>query len=56
VKQVFCSISVATPLIYGVERQAETGDFQALPNLPPGNGHKITDWEKFREESPSSWG
>jgi transposase len=30
-------------------RQAETGDFQALPNEPPGNGHKITDWEKFRE-------
>jgi transposase len=29
--------------------QAETGDFQALPNEPPGNGHKITDWEKFRE-------
>ena len=26
-----------------------TGDFQALPNKPPGNGHKITDWEKFRE-------
>ncbi|WP_368736705.1 hypothetical protein [Nostoc sp. CHAB 5715] len=30
-------------------RQAETGDFQALPNKPPGNGHKITHWEKFRE-------
>ena len=48
-KQVFCSTSVATPLTYGVERQAETGDFQALPNQPPGNGHKISDWEKFRE-------
>jgi transposase len=32
-----------------LKRQAETGDFQALQNLPPGNGHKITDWEKFRE-------
>ena len=32
-----------------LKRRAETGDFQALPNLPPGNGHKITDWEKFRE-------
>lgn len=32
-----------------LKRQAKTGDFQALPNLPPGNGHKITDWEKFRE-------
>ncbi len=26
-----------------------TGDFQALPNQPPGNGHKISDWTKFRE-------
>ncbi len=32
-----------------LKRQTETGDFQALPNQPPGNGHKITDWEKFRE-------
>jgi transposase len=32
-----------------LKRQAETGDFQALPNQPPGNGHKISDWEKFRE-------
>ena len=32
-----------------LKRQVETGDFQALPNLPPGNGHKITDWKKFRE-------
>lgn len=32
-----------------LKRQAATGDFQALPNLPPGNGHKITDWEKFRQ-------
>jgi transposase len=30
-----------------LSRQAQTGDFQALPNQPPGNGHKITDWEKF---------
>ena len=32
-----------------LKRQAETGDFRALPNQHPGNGHKITDWEKFRE-------
>jgi transposase len=32
-----------------LKRQAETGDFQALPNQPPGNSHKITDWEKFRD-------
>jgi len=30
-----------------LKRERETGDFQALPNQPPGNGHKITDWEKF---------
>jgi transposase len=32
-----------------LKRLDVTGDFQALPNEPPGNGHKITDWEKFRE-------
>ena len=32
-----------------LKRRSMTGDFQALPNQPPGNGHKITDWEKFRE-------
>jgi transposase len=31
------------------QRQASTGDCKAKPNLPHGNGHKITDWEKFRE-------
>ena len=30
-----------------LKRERETGDFQALPNIPYGNGHKITDWEKF---------
>ncbi len=30
-----------------MKRERETGDFQALPNQPPGNKHKITDWEKF---------
>ena len=29
--------------------KAFPGDFQPLPNKPPGNGHQITDWEKFRE-------
>jgi transposase len=32
-----------------LSRQAQTGDFRAKPNQPPGNGHKITHWEKFRE-------
>ncbi len=32
-----------------LKRLDVTGDFQALPNQPPGNGHKITDWAKFRE-------
>src|SRR4028119_212796 len=31
-----------------LQRQAQTGDVQALPNHPPGNNHKITDWEQFR--------
>jgi transposase len=32
-----------------LKRLDATGDFQALPNQPRGNGHKITDWTKFRE-------
>lgn len=32
-----------------LHRKAETGDYQARPHQPPGNDHKITDWEKFRE-------
>jgi transposase len=32
-----------------LKRERETGDFQALPNKPPGNGYKITNWEKFKE-------
>ena len=31
-----------------LKRQGQTGDFQAKPNQPRGNGHKITDWDKFR--------
>ena len=30
-----------------LKRRIETGDYQAKPRKPPGNGHKITDWEKF---------
>lgn len=30
-----------------LRRKATTGDYQALPNQPPGNGHKISDWENF---------
>lgn len=32
-----------------LKRKAETGDYQALPHQPPGNNHKIINWEKFRE-------
>ncbi len=32
-----------------LKRRSETGDYQAKPKCPPGNGHKITDWDKFRE-------
>ena len=31
-----------------LKRKAETGDVQALPNRPPSNNHKITDWAQFR--------
>lgn len=43
---VIFSISRNTIRLW-LKRQQETGDFQALPNQPPGNGHKITDWEEF---------
>lgn len=43
---VIFSISRNTIRLW-LKRQRETGDFQALPNQPLGNGHKITDWEKF---------
>jgi transposase len=48
VKRVNCSISAATREICGCSALAETGDVQALPNRPPGNNHKITNWEQFR--------
>ncbi len=32
-----------------LQRKSETGDYQALPNEPPGFGHKITDWEEFQK-------
>jgi len=31
------------------KRLQETGDFQALPNKPPGNNHKILDWSNFQK-------
>ena len=41
--------SVEIQSTYGFNRFVTTGDYQALPNQPPGNGHKITNWEKFRK-------
>ena len=32
-----------------LQRKASTGDYKALPSQPRGNGHKITDWEKFEK-------
>ena len=32
-----------------LSEKAKTGDYQAKPNQPQGNGHKITDWEIFKE-------
>lgn len=31
-----------------LKRKADTGDYQAKPNQPTGSGHKITDWDRFR--------
>lgn len=31
-----------------LKRRTETRYYQAGPKQPLGNGHKITDWEKFR--------
>lgn len=31
-----------------LKRLAQTGGFEALPNQPLGNGHKITDWENLK--------
>jgi transposase len=45
--QIF-SISRDTIRLW-LKRERETGDFQALPNKPLGNGLKSLDWEKFRE-------
>jgi hypothetical protein len=33
-----------------------TRDFLALPNQPPGNGHKIIDWERLRASKPRFMG
>jgi len=32
-----------------LKRLSQTGDYQAQPNQPPGNGHKITNWQEFCE-------
>ena len=48
-KQVYCERISCNTISLWLKRPTETGDFLALPNEPPGNGHKITDWNKFRE-------
>lgn len=30
-----------------LKRKAQTGDLKPKLNKPPGNNHRITDWEKF---------
>jgi transposase len=40
--------SEASRINLWLQRKAETGDVQAKPNRPPGNNHKITNWEQFR--------
>ena len=39
-----------------LKQQSETDDFQALPNKPLVNGHKITAGGKIPRICPNSWG
>ena len=39
-----------------LKQQSETDDFQALPNKPLVNGHKITAAGKIPRICPNSWG
>jgi transposase len=32
-----------------LKREEQTGDYRAITNFQKGCGHKITDWERFRE-------
>lgn len=32
-----------------LKRREQTGDYQAITNFQTGNGHKITDWQRFGE-------
>lgn len=32
-----------------LKREEETGDYQAITGFQTGSGHKISDWERFRE-------
>ncbi|MGQ9865801.1 MAG: helix-turn-helix domain-containing protein [Pseudanabaenaceae cyanobacterium] len=32
-----------------LKRKAETGELKPKANKPPGNNHRIKDWDKFRE-------
>ena len=36
-----------------LQRKAQTGDFRPKPREHRGSGHKIVDWEKFREFAQS---
>lgn len=39
-----------------LKRQAQTGEFQALPNLPPGNGHSYHRLGKIPRVRKGQWG
>ncbi len=32
-----------------LKREEETGDYQAITDFQKGSGHKITDWQRFKE-------
>jgi len=46
---VFYLVLVATLLAYGFRGKPKQVTFKPYLGGFPGNGHKITDWEKFRE-------
>jgi transposase len=39
------------PINLWLKRLSQTGDYQAKPNQPPGNGPNIADSEEFREKA-----
>lgn len=44
------TFNIGRNTLYGwMKRKEETGDYEAITHYQQGYGHKITDWDKFRE-------